>query len=165
MFGANLVILAPYMYIHHPNLVIMSMITSSKWKHFLRYFVMGFNRSTVDSRLKGQWRGALMLSLIFAWTNSWANNRDAVDLRRHRAHYYVTVMVCRCPSIHFQLAQCWLSSLKYLLPSLSGCQPFQMNFIDQATSFSSNWQRRSREISRHIDYSPIGLHEIKTRFF
>ena len=25
-------------------------------------------------------------SLIFAWTNGWANNRDASDLRRHRAH-------------------------------------------------------------------------------
>ena len=27
-----------------------------------------------------------------AWTNGWVNNRDAGDLRRHRAHYYVTVM-------------------------------------------------------------------------
>ena len=29
---------------------------------------------------------------ICAWTNAWANNRDAVDLRRHGAHYDVTVM-------------------------------------------------------------------------
>ena len=27
-----------------------------------------------------------------AWTNGWVNNRDAADLRRHRAHYDVTVM-------------------------------------------------------------------------
>ena len=27
-----------------------------------------------------------------AWTNGWVNNRDAGDLRRHRAHYDVTVM-------------------------------------------------------------------------
>ena len=27
-----------------------------------------------------------------AWTNAWANTRDASDLRRHRAHYDVTVM-------------------------------------------------------------------------
>ena len=33
-----------------------------------------------------------MFSLICAWTNDWANNRDAGDLRRHRAHYDVTVM-------------------------------------------------------------------------
>ena len=33
-----------------------------------------------------------MLSLICAWTIGWVNNRDATDLRRHRAHYDVTVM-------------------------------------------------------------------------
>ena len=43
---------------------------------------------------KGQWRGALMFSLICAWTNSWVNTRDNGDLRRHRAHYCVTVMYC-----------------------------------------------------------------------
>ena len=41
---------------------------------------------------KGQWRGALIFSLIYAWTNGWANNRDADDLWRHRAHYDVIVM-------------------------------------------------------------------------
>ena len=41
---------------------------------------------------KGQWRGALMFSLICNWTNSSTNNGDAGDLRRHRAHYDVTVM-------------------------------------------------------------------------
>ena len=41
---------------------------------------------------KGQWRGALMLSLICVWINAWVNNREAGDLRRHRAHYDVIVM-------------------------------------------------------------------------
>ena len=65
-----------------------------KWKHFLRYrpFVRGIHRSTVNSLRKGQWRGALMFSLIGAWTKSWVNNRHAGDLRRHRAHYGVTVI-------------------------------------------------------------------------
>ena len=51
-----------------------------KWKHFPRYwpFVRGIHRSSVDSPHKGQWRGALMFSLICAYTNVWANNRDAV---------------------------------------------------------------------------------------
>ena len=31
-----------------------------------------------------QWRGTLMFSLICAWTNGWANNRDAGALRCHR---------------------------------------------------------------------------------
>ena len=34
----------------------------------------------------------LMFSLICACTNGWANGGDAGDLRRHRAHYDVTVM-------------------------------------------------------------------------
>ena len=41
---------------------------------------------------KSQWRGALMFSLICVCTNSWANNGDAGDLRRHGAHYDVIVM-------------------------------------------------------------------------
>ena len=41
-----------------------------------------------------QWiRGALIFSLICAWTNGWANNRNSVDLRRHRPHYDVTVII------------------------------------------------------------------------
>ena len=65
-----------------------------KWKHFPRYwpFVRGIHRWPVNSPHKGQWRGALMFSLICAWANGWVNHRDAGDLRRHRAHYDVTVM-------------------------------------------------------------------------
>ena len=65
-----------------------------KWKHFPRYwpFVRGIHRSPVNSPLKGQWRGALMFSLIRVWINYWVNNRQAGDLRRHRAHYHVIVM-------------------------------------------------------------------------
>ena len=49
-------------------------------------------RSPVNSPHKGQWRGALMFSLICAWINGWVNNREAGDLRRHRADYDVIVM-------------------------------------------------------------------------
>ena len=65
-----------------------------KWKHFPRYwpFVRGIHRSPVNSPQKGQWRGALMFSLICVWINGWANNREAGDLRRYCAHYDVTVM-------------------------------------------------------------------------
>ena len=65
-----------------------------KWKHVPRYwpFVRGIHMSLVNSPHKGQWRGALMFSLICTWINGWVNNFGAVDLRRHRAHYDVTVM-------------------------------------------------------------------------
>ena len=66
-----------------------------KWKHFPLYwpFVRGIHRSLVNSPHKGQWRGALMFSLICAWINGWVNNGEAGDLRRNWAHYGVTVMV------------------------------------------------------------------------
>ena len=65
-----------------------------KWKHFPRYwpFVRGIHRSPVNSPHKGQWRGALMFSLICVWIHSWTNNREAGDLRRYCAHYDVIVM-------------------------------------------------------------------------
>ena len=36
----------------------------------------------------------LYFALICAWVNGWVNNREAGDLRRHRAHYQATVMQC-----------------------------------------------------------------------
>ena len=65
-----------------------------KWKYFPCYwpFVRGIPRSLGNSPHKGQWRGALMFSLICAWINGWVNNREAGDLRRHRAHYDVIVI-------------------------------------------------------------------------
>ena len=67
-----------------------------KWKYFPRYwpFVRGIHRSAVNSPHKGQWRGALMFSLICNRINSWVNNGEAGDLRRHRGHYDVIVMRC-----------------------------------------------------------------------
>ena len=65
-----------------------------KWKHFPRYcpFVRGIHRSPVNFLHKGQWRRALMFSLICAWMNGWVNNHKAGDLKRHRTHSDVTVM-------------------------------------------------------------------------
>ena len=65
-----------------------------KWKHFPRNwpFVRKIHRSPVNFPHKGQWRGALMFSLIYVWINDWANNREAGDLRRYPVHYDVIVM-------------------------------------------------------------------------
>ena len=72
---------------HHDDVI--------KWKHFPRNwpFVRGIHRSRVNSPHKGQWRGALMFSLICVWINDWVNNREAGDLRRYRGHYDVIVMM------------------------------------------------------------------------
>ena len=65
-----------------------------KWKHFPRYwpFVREIHRSPVNFPHKGQWRGALMFTLICARMNGWVNNREAGDLRRYLVHYDVIVM-------------------------------------------------------------------------
>ena len=65
-----------------------------RWKHFPRYwpFVRGIHQSPVNSPHKCKCRRALMISLICAKINSWVNNQDAGDLRRHHVYYDVTVM-------------------------------------------------------------------------
>ena len=62
-----------------------------KWRHFPRSwpYVQGIHRSPVNSTHKGQWRGVLIFSSIYAWTNGWVSNGDAGGLKRHRAHYDV----------------------------------------------------------------------------
>ena len=70
-----------------------------KWKPFPHYhdywpFVRGIYRSPVNSPHKGQWRGALMFSLICTWINGWVNNGEAGDLRHRCTQYDVTVMHC-----------------------------------------------------------------------
>ena len=49
---------------------------------------------------KGQWRGALMFSLICVWINGWTNSRETGDLRRYRAHCDVIVMECEMWRLH-----------------------------------------------------------------
>ena len=79
-----------------------------KWNFSPRHwpFVRGIHRSPVDSPPNGQWRGALIFSMICAWANRWANNRDTGDLRRHRAHHDVTVMTgCICWYLCYKLSR------------------------------------------------------------
>ena len=52
----------------------------------------GVHRLQMNSPDKGQRCGALMMFPLIAWINGWINNRDAGDLKCHRAHYDVTVM-------------------------------------------------------------------------
>ena len=109
-----------------------------KWKHFPRYwpFVRGNHRSPVNSPHKGQWRGALMFSLICTWINCWVNNGENGDLRRHRAHYDVTVM--KRTWIKLMLSQ-FLPNIVYTLiafsniinfgPSWSTCRKLSENIV------------------------------------
>ena len=89
-----------------------------KWKHFPRYwpfdlkwiflllpFMREIHWSQMNFPHKEQRRGAVIFSLICAWTNDWVNNRNASDLRRHRPHYDVTLMIF-INSLHHQCVNC-----------------------------------------------------------
>ena len=80
-----------------------------KWKHFLHYwpFVRGVHRSTVESPHYGQWLGALIFSLICAWTKARGNSWDVSDLRRHRDHCDVTLMLEKAILV-FRCCKKWL---------------------------------------------------------
>ena len=107
-----------------------------KWKHFPRYwpFVRGIHRSPVNSPHKGQSRRALMFSLICAWANGWVNTREAGELRRHRAHYDVTVMSNRF-SLRWMmnhLPLVWWSNFRFMFlkyPPVTGGFPSQRQMM------------------------------------
>ena len=69
------------------------------WRHQMETFsallaiCAGNSPVTGEFLNKGQWRGALMFSLICARINGCVNNREAGDLWRHRAHYFATVIL------------------------------------------------------------------------
>ena len=83
-----------------------------EWKHFPRHwpFVRGIHRSPVNSPHKGQWRRALMFTLICARINGWVNNHEAGDLRRNRAHYDAIVMYTVEDGYHTTPASCTADS-------------------------------------------------------
>ena len=76
-------------------------IIKSSWRHQMETFSALLAICAGNSPFpgefsahKGQWRGALMFSLICVWINDCVNNREAGDLRRYRAHYDVIVIQC-----------------------------------------------------------------------
>ena len=96
--------------------------TATRWRHQMEPFsallalCAGNSPAPVNSPHKGQWRGALMFSLICARINDWVNSREAGDLRRHRGHYDVNVMKLRlCWTVYYannrkytKATHCWL---------------------------------------------------------
>ena len=82
----------------------ISALTGKRWAWLLWAFWWKC-RSSANSPHKGQWRGALMFSLICVWIDVWVNNGKAGDLRRHRAHCDVIVMSLRYGLVIFNLMQ------------------------------------------------------------
>ena len=144
----------------------------------------GIHRSPVNSPHKGQWRGALMFSLICARKHGWVNNGEAGDLRRYRVHYDVIVMYwvdlsidgrCRRKQSgsgdrqinkkvggavgyrHFFL---WIPWINQAPVSLTRCQ---LNFIfDESMFMSSVLSVRSQ---RNMIQAPLHFSITLPRFF
>ena len=94
------------------------MMTPSNGNIFRVTGPRGIHRSPVNSPHKGQWRGALMFSLIWAWTNRCVNNREAGNLWHHRAHYDGAVMRWKFRSSNPPISElasrhisCWMDGM------------------------------------------------------
>ena len=107
-----------------------------EWKHFPRYwpFVRGIHRSAVNSPHKGQWRGALMFSLICTRINGWVNNGEAGDLRSHRAHDDIIVMYTR-----FVLC-CVCISYRWMLPIFVRVTSLELELYDCPSASEAIWR-------------------------
>ena len=85
----------------------------------------------VNSPHKGQWRGALMFSLIRAWINDWVNNREAGDLRRHRGHcgiHWTYLSHPWCRIIFWYHTAFYLDTgFNILIPKKNGCKRHNKN--------------------------------------
>ena len=97
-----------------------------KWKHFPRYwpFERGIHRSPVNSPHKGQWREALVFSLICVWINGWVNNREAGVFETLSCPSWRHCNVLKFwsgpflefySSLRFQLRWMWIRFLWYVL--------------------------------------------------
>ena len=83
----------------------------TRWRHQMETF------SALLALCAGQWRRALMFSLICVWINDWVKNREAGDLRRHRGHYDVTVMCSqqKITSTHWPSDAIWQNRIGWTL--------------------------------------------------
>ena len=112
------------------------------WRHQMETFSALLALCAGNSLHKGQWRGALIFSLICAWINAWVNNREAGDLRRYRAHYYVSVMEIN-DIIHTTQFITWWRHDKETLSALQalceGNPPVTGGFPSQRASNTELW--------------------------
>ena len=108
-----------------------------RWRHqmetFPRYwpFLWGIHRWPVDSPHKGQWRGALMLSLICSLNKRLSKQSWGWCLRRHRAHYDVIVM----PQSFCYIDQC----IEVGLVCWSIYESFNLHVFKRKLKITRNW--------------------------
>ena len=90
---------------------------------------------------KGQWRGALMFSLICALINGSVNNREAGDLIRHRAHYDVTVIPYLLLVVYYQHRMLFGWGFSTSIPLLKGMIRRKWNMAVQSSKYKEGYWR------------------------
>ena len=81
-----------------------TVLLSSWWRHEMETFSALLALCAGNSPVTGEFSAqrpvmlSFDVSLVCVWINDWVNNCEAGDLRRHRAHYDVTVMGRHCAS-------------------------------------------------------------------
>ena len=128
-----------------------------KWKLVLRYcpFVWGIHRSPVNSPHKGQWREALMFSLICARINGWVNYDEAGDLRRPRARYDVTVMANILISVKESVVSPPCESYFILYYTITA------NGISNVLCWHKYWKCEISFLRTQLSCSPMGHYQVK----
>ena len=78
------------------NIIIVKFMMTSSNVTFSALLALCAGNSPVTGEFPSQRpvTRSFMFSLICAWINGWVNNREAADLRRHRAHYDVILVCC-----------------------------------------------------------------------
>ena len=125
-----------------PNVVFISSHNYViKWKPFPRYwpFVQGIHRSPVNSHHKGQCRGALRFSFIWAWINGWVNNRYLIP---YGAHYDVTVMKHRYCNVLLMLLMHMviISSLLFVIAVLIYMDEKSLRINAWSQDYAVTWE-------------------------
>ena len=81
------------------------------WRHQMGPFsallalCAGNSPVPVNSPHNGQWCRSLVFSLIWVWINDWVNKHEVGDLKRHRGHYDVIVMMYNIGIKHDNITQ------------------------------------------------------------
>ena len=118
------------------------------WRHQMEIFDVLLCEGNPPVTSLSDWRGALMFSLIYGWRHSWGSNRNAGDLRRHCAHYDVTVMMSR-KHIPLWWAFCWIW--------LRSCCSFSGPHVRNRCQDRSWWNRK------HLHTDPSYNVQVKGR--
>ena len=142
-----------------------------KWKHFPRYlpFMLGIHRSPVNSPNKGQWRGALMLSLFRAWIDGWVNNCQAGDWKRHPANFDVIIMnssatenACCCANPvdiswvnPYEQKGAYLGDVEYIALSVQSRDAHNMHIPDMWDNWPCNVMSWTSKAFSHLIYTDL----------